>query len=72
MIASLNKTDAIVIFRFNPKAIAFSSRSAQIKAIANPSPSNMITFTVMGKSDHQPKLNACERFLSIQPAQIIL
>jgi hypothetical protein len=34
VIASPNKTDEIAVFRFNPKAIAFSSHSAQVGAIA--------------------------------------
>jgi hypothetical protein len=50
------------------KAIAFSSHSAQVKAIVNPSQSIMIAFLVMGKIDRQPKPYACDRFLSIQPA----
>jgi hypothetical protein len=36
-------------------------------AITNLSKSNMIAFTVMGKSDRQPKPNECDCFLSIQP-----
>jgi hypothetical protein len=33
-IATQGSTDAIAVFRFNPKAIAFSSHSTQVKAIA--------------------------------------
>jgi hypothetical protein len=62
-IAHSRKTNAIAFFRFSRKAIAFSSRSAQVKAIANSSQANMIALTVMGKGDRQPKTNACDRRL---------
>jgi hypothetical protein len=71
-IASPSKTDKIALFRFTHKVIAFSSYSAQAKVIANSSQSNTITFTVMDKSDHQPKPNACDWALLIQAAQISL
>jgi hypothetical protein len=62
VIASQNSTDEIAFFRFSRNAIAFSSHSAQVKAIANPSQSNTIAFTVMGKGDRQPKPIECDRF----------
>jgi hypothetical protein len=34
VIAHSSQTDAIAVFRFNPKAIAFPSHSAQVNAIA--------------------------------------
>jgi hypothetical protein len=65
-----NRRDRLLSIQ--PKALAFSSRSAQVKMSANPSQSNTIAFTVMGKSDRQPKPNACDRFPSFQLAQISL
>jgi hypothetical protein len=51
LIAHSRKTNAITVFRFSHKAIAFPSHSAQEKTITNPSQSKVIAFTVMGKSD---------------------
>jgi hypothetical protein len=36
--------NAIALFRFSRKANAFSAHSAQVKAIANRSPTNVIAF----------------------------
>jgi hypothetical protein len=57
------------VIKFGCRVIAHSSKTDMI---VHPSQSNMIAFTVMGKGDRQPKPYACDRFLSIQLAQISL
>jgi hypothetical protein len=39
------KINVFTVFRFSHKAISFSAHSAQVKAIANRSPTDMIVFS---------------------------